>query len=116
MKLNCTTPLHLNKSQICKTPKLGFEANRIHERLLRNNSCLYPCKFLSNFVVSKSYRHSSGNVALRFKPYVQNFKAHHTYTGLDLFAALGGYMGLFLGVSVFHIKDAIVVLIQKIFQ
>ena len=31
---------------------------------------------------------------------------HLEYTELELLAELGGYVGLFLGISVFHLADA----------
>jgi hypothetical protein len=37
----------------------------------------------------------------QFSPHVKVFSYHRLYTGSDLIADIGGYLGLFLGLSVF---------------
>lgn len=36
------------------------------------------------------------------------------YTWIDLFAALGGYLGSFLGVSLFHLRDGFAFILRKV--
>ena len=49
---------------------------------------------------------------LRFNKYIKVIKSSYAYTELELFAELGGYVGLFLGLSVFDLC----LLIPKIFE
>lgn len=115
MKLNCTTPFHMDRSRICTNDSLGWAAINLHTDIMYNNSCLYPCQFLSNFVVTRSGTKSDQTV-FRFKPFVEKYEARYTYGVIDLFAALGGYIGLFLGFSLFQIRDGIVAIIKMISQ
>ena len=44
---------------------------------------------------------------LNFDKYVKVTKVKRSYTELELLAELGGYVGLFLGISVFHLSQAV---------
>ncbi len=46
------------------------------------------------------------DVRLRFDELIRVTKAHFSYTKLELVAELGGYVGLFLGISVLHLTSA----------
>ena len=46
----------------------------------------------------------SGEVWLRFDEYIKVTTSTHGYTELELLAELGGYVGLFLGLSVFDLR------------
>ena len=48
-----------------------------------------------------------GEVQLNFKfeKYIRVTKARLAYTGLELVAEFGGYVGLFLGISVFNLSQ-----------
>ena len=48
-----------------------------------------------------------------FREYIRKSETIYTYTALDLFAAVGGYMGLFLGYSIFQLSDLISFIFQK---
>ena len=111
--IGCTTPFVEDKSNICKNQTLGKKAIDIAQKLYKDKVCAYPCKYLTNFGITSApsaYPKTPGikskNVFL-FGEYGQSYKAMYTYTSLDLFAALGGYIGVFLGVSLFNIKDLI---------
>ena len=44
---------------------------------------------------------------LNFDKYVKVTKVKRSYTELELLAELGGYVGLFLGISVLHLSQAV---------
>ena len=44
---------------------------------------------------------------LNFGKYIKKTKAKYSYTELELLAEFGGYVGLFLGISVFHLSEVI---------
>ena len=48
-----------------------------------------------------------------FDSLIKSSSSYLAYTGLELMAELGGYVGLFLGVSIFHLKDAFDKLVQR---
>ena len=65
--------------------------------------CYYPCSY---FIVSTKQDLVSdispnlSFVNLRFEQLIQETKSYHTYSELSLIAEIGGYVGLFLGISV----------------
>ena len=44
---------------------------------------------------------------MNFDKYIKVTKAKYSYTELELLAELGGYVGLFLGLSVFDFRQVI---------
>ena len=44
-------------------------------------------------------------ITLIFDKFIVTKRARYSYRELELFAELGGYVGLFLGISVMHLKD-----------
>ena len=78
--------------------------------------CPYPCKFTRTYFRDKvklnsdyphpEYAEHSSSIFLKFKKFIKVSKARYSYGGLELLAELGGYVGLFLGISVFHLSDA----------
>ena len=102
-------------------------AKELYYYMYTNSSCLYPCKQLSNFILKTDHiakdtpntmDHQSGKkfLTLFFKKYFQANASKCIYDGLDLFSAVGGFMGLFLGDSIYQIKDGISFLIRKFMQ
>ena len=124
-KIGCTTPFQEDKSHICTNESLGKKALEIYEEVYQNPKkgvynpkCMYPCKFLSNFgtVTLSSFmnQHTMTRKVFYFSQHNQSFKSVHTYKALDLFAALGGYIGVFLGVSLLHLKNLISYVLDKV--
>ena len=48
--------------------------------------------------------HDNGSIWLEFDKYIKVTISNYSYTGLELLAELGGYVGLFLGLSVFDLR------------
>ena len=49
----------------------------------------------------------STSIFLQFQPYVKVYSYHLLYNGHDLVADIGGYLGLFLGMSIFGFVESI---------
>ena len=87
--------------------------------------CDYPCSY---FIVSgknsKEYDDSPdvAIVSLVFEKLIKETKSYYTYSGLSLIAEIGGYVGLFLGISVnqlinlWDILDAVLARIRSRFK
>ena len=65
--------------------------------------CYYPCSYF--IVPGKNYQVSDSDseyaeVILRFEQLIKETKSYYTYSGLSLIAEIGGYVGLFLGISI----------------
>ena len=90
---------------------------KLYHQIHLDLPCLYPCKYLSNFGLTYSPYDSEDGGELReiflLKKYAKQYKSVYTYKALDLFAALGGYIGIFLGFSIFDIRQSITNLIHR---
>ena len=67
-----------------------------------------------NINLRKTYEFESlsSYLLLEFQRVVKTTTGQYSYGGLELIAEIGGYVGLFLGYSVFQIKFVI----EKVFQ
>ena len=86
----------------------------------KTQSCPYPCKFTRTYFRDKTkLKPDHGNPSslfLRFNTFVKVSKARYSYGGLEILAELGGYVGLFLGISVFHLSDAFQKIVKGFFR
>ena len=97
---------------------------KLHEELVATSfqvrGCRFPCKFARTYFRDrkklKPDHDNPSSLFLRFNNYVKISKARYSYGGLELLAELGGYVGLFLGISVFHLSDAFQKIVQGFFQ
>ena len=55
-----------------------------------------------------------GYVMMMFKENIKVIEAHHLYSTLSMIAEIGGYVGLFLGVSVNQVSTLMNDLIDKV--
>ena len=68
-------------------------------------SLIYINHFLMKQITPTNYdSNDSGEIWLRFDEYIKVTTSTHGYTELELLAELGGYVGLFLGLSVFDLR------------
>ena len=93
------------------------EALKIQEEMKFNHSCLMPCKFLLDFT-NGVVEDPSANYTnfLIFNRELEKRQAKYIYGIIDLLAALGGYLGSFLGISLFHLREGFAFLIRKVNQ
>ena len=78
--------------------------------------CPKPCKYLMiDFGRSSTteIEEEVSELIIRFRKYIKFSKVSYTYQGLELFAEVGGYLGLFLGISLSQLPGLIAVLAQK---
>ena len=116
----CTTPFGRSLENVCTNETKAKMAKELYYNLSTNTNCLYPCKQLSNFILKTDhppkFHLSSKLLEIVFKKYFQTSASKCIYDGLDLFSAVGGFMGLFLGASIYQIKNGFSFLIRRFMQ
>ena len=108
-KIGCTTPFGLELDNICTEQNKSLEALEMFLDILLNQKktkCPYPCNFLINRITTTKYRDQTSvdKIMLTFDEYIKVTTSNYGYTELELLAELGGYVGLFLGISVFDLR------------
>ena len=110
-RIGCTTPYGLDLDNICTEQKKSSEAYGLFLGILYNlkkAECPYPCKFLINRLTTIGHKDKANNdsseICLKFDEYIKVTSSIYSYTELELLAELGGYVGLFLGLSVFDLR------------
>ena len=53
-------------------------------------------------------------MSFEFNNFIKIIKARYAYQELEFIAEFGGYVGLFLGISVFHLREAFQRLIHTV--
>ena len=110
--IGCTTPFGLELDNICTEQNKSVEAVKLFLKISANgkevDDCPYPCHFLRTGITNMEYKdktsHDNGRIWLAFDKYIKVTTSNYSYTGLELLAELGGYVGLFLGLSVFDLR------------
>ena len=120
--VGCTTPYTSNKTNICTDANKGLAALNIYNKFMFYTSknyegCYHPCSYL--IVSSKEFlSHSTyfmfSNITIYFPQVIQETKTQYTYSGLSLIAEIGGYVGLFLGISINQITNLLEFLVLRI--
>ena len=120
-EVGCTTPYRPDKSNICTDPDLGKRAFEIYKEVKDNQSfasrmCPRSCKYqiitLSRFEIREDkgafsallplspIPTKSKTLSLTFQKFIKISTSRRSYTFLELIAEVGGYVGLFLGISI----------------
>ena len=125
-KIGCTTPFGPDKNQICREQNESRAAKKIHHQgfsTFRNPTyagCINPCSFFSITTTKATMfdQDASDNcrIKLAFGEIIKETKGYLIYSKLSLIAEVGGYVGLFLGVSVNQIINLMEFVILKIEQ
>ena len=125
-QIGCTSPYSLYLDDICTKRLNGLKAlilsRNISNRWSTIKECLYPCTYMKTRIVYKDNLNTSPKQPyggkLHFDKFIKVTNTYIAYTELELIAEFGGYVGLFLGFSVFHLRGALQkglrFLIQKI--
>ena len=110
-KIGCTTPFGLKLDNICTEKNKSRDALWLFYQISANQiefkDCPYPCQFLMNRIKNTKYEEKKiydGLLWLVFDKYIKITKSTYSYNRLELLAELGGYFGLFLGLSVFDLR------------
>ena len=116
-KIGCTTPFVVNLDHICKDLNKSKKArelyHRLHQKTHKIKDCLYPCKFIKIAVIPYKKRSDKNTTRLKFDKFIKVTKAAYSYTELELLAEFGGYVGLFLGFSVFQVSHVVDKILDK---
>ena len=118
---NCTVPYIRNDSNICTKPKdintaFWIAWNRVTNQ---KKDCNIPCHSTTVNLGAKNYQNktiekqSYGLLYLYYAPRATKSIEHVLYTVLTLFAEIGGYVGLILGYSLFHVAALISSAIER---
>ena len=117
-KVGCTTPFGVNLNHICTDLNTSKKAKVIYEflnqRTRQIKDCHYPCKFIKSSIVPYKGRNDRNTTGLKFDKFIKVMKAAYSYTELELLAEFGGYVGLFLGISVFHVSQVVDKILDKL--
>ena len=106
-EIGCTTPWGKNKTMICTEQSKADMAVDLYNTYFmgENHSCPKACT-ISRIRGSVLYYNKNSTARNNSVMYinlaekVSDYKSYFTYTGLSLVAEIGGYVGLFLGISV----------------
>ena len=112
---NCTVPYVRDDSRICTKESdmnttFWIAWNGVTNQQL---DCNIPCHSLTVNLGAKNYQNKTvekqnyGLLYLYYAPRVTQSEEHLLYTLLNLFAEIGGYVGLILGYSLFHVAALI---------
>ena len=76
-----------------------------------NLFCLHPCKFITSRAIKTSDKigyfvngKTSTIVTIKFKENIKVIEAYQLYSLLSMIAEIGGYVGMFLGISLLQIR------------
>ena len=97
----CTPPLFENKDKICTNETMAKQVWKYWDSTKYKTSCPDPCKVMlvrAMWMTDKIKEDSS--MRLYFRGRVKVMQSYYAYSGLTLIAEIGGYFGLFLGVSI----------------
>lgn len=119
-KFGCVTPFGYNKTNICTNSTLAKKAHDYFDHTFKSYSdnCLKPCTyFLIDAIKIDEYNRTDKETAylqLSFQEYVKVTTAFYNYLTLSMIAEIGGYVGLFLGVSFYQVTDVLNALINRV--
>ena len=123
-RFGCITPYHKVKANICTNQTLGLLASNLWKLENRHNTesaCPLSCEYISIRLGRTSERYSTflqtnsktSQLYLRFEQFIKVSRTQISYGGLELLAEVGGYVGLFLGVSIVKVIGLLEVFYNK---
>ena len=104
----CTAPFGPHKDKICDDEKNATKVNDLYKKwysksIQVTSGCNKPCSYVTlrtNIIFDREkYHNTIARVQIYFNENITVTKAYHIYSGLTLIAEIGGYVGLFLGIS-----------------
>lgn len=120
----CTTPFGLSTEKICKNQTQGFSASNTFFGLTKfkgSLGCRHPCSYVKVTKEKLEISDDDSNatriypgVYLQFDDEVTVIETQFAYSSLSLFAEIGGYIGLLLGVSVNQVSHLLNFVLSKI--
>ena len=117
LNLGCTSPYGPDKSNICTDTEKAQKADNIFNTISTYNvsfanelcpkSCRYMMMSFSSFKDDYIEENAHGYISISFQKFIKVSRSKFSYNVLELMAEVGGYVGLFLGVSVNQFSDLI---------
>ena len=115
-RIGCVSPFGITKDNICQDEQDAKKAFQLYKtfrynyRDLKILSCLEPCSYMSVKIIKASEmetvgKEEKGVVLLHFNEQVHETVAYYSYDELSFIAEIGGYVGLFLGASMYQTAD-----------
>ena len=99
----CTPPFFKNKEKICTNETITKQVHKYWKNARYYTNCSGPCREISVSVIptsNKTTKPENSEVKFYFRNRVKVVKSYYAYSSLSLIAEIGGYFGLFLGVSI----------------
>ena len=113
-KFGCTTPFGLTKNEICQDQEIGAKVNEIYTEKIQkhHHMCQSSCSFFTIMGtktkdVRNYFTKTTSITEMNFKENIKVMTSYHLYSELSLIAEVGGYVGLFLGVSINQVTSLI---------
>ena len=117
--IGCVTPFGITKENICQDEQVAKKAFQLYREFrnhywdLKNVTCLEPCSYMNIKIMKasetkgnkKEVDKGQGEVLLTFNGQVHETVAYYSYDDLSFIAEIGGYVGLFLGASMYQTAD-----------
>ena len=121
MKFGCNAPFGPNKTFVCDKPQVAKKLEMVHrafQRKYNGTKCPKPCNYLKLKVMQTDQTvQNETEIAvtrLLFEDRVKTIKSYYLYSFLSLIAEIGGYVGLFLGVSVYQLTTVFDTIISRL--
>ena len=111
--VGCTLDYGLNKSNVCTDKDKSKKAKENYRdtvlgtsKIITGTGCLDPCTKIISSLSIRSSQETNVNayLGIDFPSEVKVMTTYPAYEVLSLIAEIGGYVGLFLGVSVLDLK------------
>ena len=101
-RYGCVPPFFENKENICTNETISKQVRKYWEYYARYyTKCTDRCKGMSvQATWMRNKEKSNSQAVLYFQRKVKVVKSYYAYSGLSLIAEIGGYIGLFLGISI----------------
>ena len=96
----CVPPFFENKENICSNETISKLVSKYWDSTKYYTNCSDPCKEMSVHATWIKNNKQDLQAILYFQRRVKVVKSYYAYSGLSLIAEIGGYIGLFLGVSI----------------
>ena len=114
-EIGCVTPFGPSKNDICNETEKAKEAILYYKNgifSLNYGKCYEACTHLTTRLSVESGNENIdsgkleiGKLEIKFNPKVLTIESYFIYTGGSLIAEFGGYVGLFLGFSVYQLTE-----------
>lgn len=118
-ELGCRLPYGSYQGSFCQDVESANQAKaKFWSTVTDESKCKIPCKFIISSVSTqsntKSEDENSTFIFFNFKRQLRRSRSRILYKGLELMAEVGGYLGLFLGLSIYHVGDQLFETIKKL--